>query len=128
MISADDGNRYSFGNAEWKADGTGKPGDLVDFHPDGAAAADIYTINPAKPVAVSLEGTFNPLRKIYKFIGISLIVGGVLMTLTVILAGIGIPMIIFGLVLVFVAPKFLRGVERGAGDVLNRARDASPRP
>ena len=42
IISADDGNRYSFENSQWKGTQSPKVNQIVDFEIDGQNAKDIY--------------------------------------------------------------------------------------
>ena len=48
-ISGDDGNRYTFTDAEWRISGTPQRGMRVDFDPNGNTATGIYQVIDASP-------------------------------------------------------------------------------
>ncbi len=122
IISADDGSRYVFALDQWMDVSAPDSSHAVDFTPDGNKAEQIYMVASTRAARTNLSGALNPLRKLYKFIGITMIVAGAVMTLTVLFAFIGIPLIILGLFLVFIAPKFVSGVENIGTDVIKRTR------
>lgn len=49
LIAGEDGARYSFRGAEVKAEQPPRPGDRVDFQPEGGMAKGIYVMPPAIP-------------------------------------------------------------------------------
>ena len=74
IISADDGNRYSFENSQWKGTQSPKVNQIVDFEIDGQNAKDIYldksTMNfdevKDKLVEINAQEKVNEVK--YKFI------------------------------------------------------------
>lgn len=47
VISGEDGNRYNFGQTDWKSPGAPKNGQQVDFEASEGAAQDIYAVAAA---------------------------------------------------------------------------------
>ena len=53
LISAEDGARYTFVGAEWKAQGTPVVGAEVDFETQGSEARGVYQLAAAAPASAS---------------------------------------------------------------------------
>lgn len=52
QISGEDGQRYRFTPADWKATGRPNPGQVVDFEPQGSRAVGVYSMSGgASPMA-----------------------------------------------------------------------------
>lgn len=74
VISGDDGNRYEFDLAQWKADGPPNAGIKVDFKVEGEAAVEVYALNAtsssaagSKKVAAALFAFFLGAFGAHKF-------------------------------------------------------------
>lgn len=72
VISADDGQRYSFNAAQWQAEGVVKPGAAVDFVAKGGQAEAIYldktlSAGSSKKVAAALFAFFFGAFGVHKF-------------------------------------------------------------
>lgn len=64
IISADDGNRYSFENSQWKGTQSPKVNQIVDFEIDGQNAKDIYLDKST----MNFDGVYNTPRKLNNFL------------------------------------------------------------
>lgn len=113
LISGDDGNRYSFENAQWKADSSPKVNQTVDFVIDGDTAKDIYLVKTQiNDIVASLNIEGSEARKGAVFAAI----GSGLMFLTIV-PFLGVLFAIAGVVLEILGVKKLSDNAQNEKDI-----------
>jgi len=127
IVTGIDGKRYTFEAADWLSDGAPASGTEVDFSVDADSAHEIHSVPVTSAPNASMKGTLSPLVKTYRILGWAFIVIGALLTVTILFSFVGIPLLLFGIALVWLAPKFIGSIERTADTAIDRASNRALR-